>query len=143
MKTYNKYLIITAIVAVLISCKDKENKEQIAAQVPQEVPMQQNIPNKAKHVSNDEVCMVNDKHMEKKQMEVPFDGKMYYGCCAMCVERIPSDESIRKATDPFSGEKIDKSTAYIVSLNEEGNVAYFESEENFQKFIKANTLLKN
>jgi YHS domain-containing protein len=138
MKTYSKYLIIATIATVLISCKDKEIKEQIAVQAPQEVPVQQNIPNIAKHVPTDEVCMVNDKHMEKKQMEVPFDGKMYYGCCAMCVERIPTDESVHKATDPFTGEKIDKASAYIVSLNEEGNVAYFASEENFQKFMKDN-----
>lgn len=138
MKTYSKYLIIVAITAVLISCKDKENKEQTVAHTPQEVPVQQDIPNIAKHVPTDEVCMVNDKHMEKKQMEVPFDGKMYYGCCAMCVERIPTDENVRKATDPFTGEKIDKASAYIVSLNEEGNVAYFTSEENFQKFMKDN-----
>lgn len=138
MKTYSKYLIIATIATVLISCKDKEIKEQIAVQAPQEVLVQQNAPNIPKHVPTDEVCMVNDKHMEKKQMEVPFDGKMYYGCCAMCVERIPSDESVRKATDPFTGEKIDKASAYIVFLNEEGNVAYFASEENFQKFMKDN-----
>ncbi|KIA99735.1 MlpB protein [Flavobacterium sp. JRM] len=143
MKTYSKSLIIVAIAAVLISCKDKEAKEQITAQTPQEIPVQQDIPNIAKHVPNDEVCMVNDKHMEKKQMEVPYDGKMYYGCCAMCVERIPSDESVRKATDPFTGEKVDKSSAYIVSLNQEGNVAYFASEENFQKFMKDNEKTKN
>ena len=143
MKTYSKYLIIAAITAVLISCKDKENKEQIAVQTPQEVPVQQDIPNIAKHVPTDEVCMVNDKHMEKKQLEVPFDEKMYYGCCNMCVERIPNDETVRKATDPFTGQKIDKASAYIVSLNKEGNVAYFESEENFQQFLKENQLAKN
>lgn len=144
MKTYSKYLVIVAIAAILISCKDKENKEQTVAQTPQEQPVQQDAtPNKAKHVPTDEVCMVNDKHMGKKQLEVPFDGKMYYGCCNMCVERIPNDETVRKATDPLTGQKIDKASAYIVSLNEEGNVAYFESEENFQQFLKENELAKN
>jgi YHS domain-containing protein len=144
MKTYSKYLIIATIATVLISCKNKETKEQIVAQTQQEQSVQQNTaPNKAKHVPNDEVCMVNDKHMGKKQIEVPFDGKMYFGCCAMCVERIPNDESVRKATDPFTGEKIDKASAYIVSLNQEGNVAYFASEENFQKFMKDNERTKN
>ena len=49
--------------------------------------------------------MVNDAYMGKKQIEVPHDGKTYYGCCEMCVERIPKDKSVREATDPFSGEK--------------------------------------
>lgn len=49
--------------------------------------------------------MVNDAYMGKKQIEVPHDGKTYYGCCKMCVERIPKDKSVREATDPFSGEK--------------------------------------
>lgn len=143
MKTYSKYLIIATIAMVLISCKNKETKEQIVAQTPQEQPVQQNsAPNKGKQAPNDEVCMVNDRHMGKKQMEVPFDGRTYYGCCAMCVERIPSDESVRKATDPFTGEKIDKASAYIVSLNQEGNVAYFETENNYKKFIMNQEMLK-
>ncbi|WP_166922154.1 hypothetical protein [Flavobacterium poyangense] len=144
MITYSKYLIIAAVTAIFISCKDKENKAQVITQTQQEQPIQQNTtPNKAQHVPNDEVCMVNNKHMGKKQIEVPFDGKMYYGCCNMCVERIPSDETVRNATDPLTGQKIDKASAYIVSLNEEGNVAYFESQENFQKFIKENQPIKN
>jgi PBP1b-binding outer membrane lipoprotein LpoB len=75
MKTYSKYLILAAIAAVLISCKDKETKEQIAVQTPQEVPVQQeqqDIPNIAKHVPTDEVCMVNDKHMKKSKWKFPL-----------------------------------------------------------------------
>lgn len=144
MKTINKYFLIAVTATLLISCKKEENKKQTMVQNNQELSLKE-MPTapKSHHVPTDEVCMVNDMHMGKKQMEVPFEGKMYYGCCAMCVERIPKDESVRKATDPFTGKKVDKASAYIISLNEKGNVAYFESEENYKKFISANAPTTN
>lgn len=140
MKTIHKYFLIAVTATALISCKNEEIKPQTMVQNNQELTAKEiQTPQKGHHVPTDEVCMVNDMHMGKKQMEVPFEGKIYYGCCAMCVKRIPNDESVRKATDPFTGKKIDKASAYIISLNEKGNVAYFESEENYKKFITANT----
>lgn len=94
-----------------------------------------NGPKKGSRVLNSEVCMVNDAYMGKKQIEVPFKGEMYYGCCEMCVERIPKDESVRIATDPQTAEKVNKATAYIVLLNEEGSVAYFANEKNYNDFV--------
>lgn len=85
-------------------------------------------------VPNDLVCMVNNAFMGKAQMEVPVDGKMYYGCCEMCVGRLNDDESSRMATDPHSGNLVDKSEAYIVLENENGKVSYFESRENFESY---------
>ncbi|MET4141125.1 hypothetical protein [Pedobacter sp. UYP1] len=82
-----------------------------------------------------EVCMVNDAYMGKKQIEVPYQGKIYYGCCEMCVDRIPKDKTVRMATDPQTGKKVDKTEAYIVLLNEEGSVAYFANEKNYQQFL--------
>ena len=35
---------------------------------------------KGDKVPNETVCMVNDAYMGKKQIEVPHDGKTYYGC---------------------------------------------------------------
>lgn len=32
---------------------------------------------------SEEVCMVNNEYMGKKQFEVNFEGKIYYGCCQM------------------------------------------------------------
>ncbi len=34
----------------------------------------------------DLVCMVNDAYMGKKQLPIKFEGRMYYGCCEMCVK---------------------------------------------------------
>lgn len=90
---------------------------------------------KGDRVPNQEVCMVNDEYMGKKQIEVPFKGKTYYGCCEMCVERIPKDETVRMATDPQTGKKVDKTDAYIVLLNEQGSIAYFANEKNYQQFL--------
>ena len=52
--------------------------------------------------------MVNDAYMGKEtNRKYPMTGKTYYGCCRN-VERIPKIKSVREATDPFSGRKIDK-----------------------------------
>ncbi|MCC9019753.1 hypothetical protein [Flavobacterium lipolyticum] len=143
MKILGRYFLIAAMAVVLISCKDQENKPQNQVSDQQKLTVKDSTAvSEGTPVPNDEVCMVNDLHMGKKQIEVPFGGKMYYGCCNMCVERIPNDENVRQATDPHTGVKVDKASAYIVSLNKQGNVAYFESEENYQNFIQANKELK-
>lgn len=60
------------------------------------------------------VCMVNDAYMGKPQIPVPVNGKTYYGCCEMCVDKLNNIESARIAIDPFSGNQVDKSEAFIV-----------------------------
>ena len=72
------------------------------------------------------VCMVNDAYMGKPQIPVPVNGKTYYGCCEMCVDKLNNLESARIAIDPYSGNPVDKSEAYIVLMNPQGAVAYFE-----------------
>ena len=82
------------------------------------------------------VCMVNDAYMGKPQIPVPVNGKTYYGCCEMCVDKLNNIESARIAIDPFSGNQVDKSEAFIVVTNTQGAVAYFESEANYSAFKK-------
>lgn len=86
-------------------------------------------------VPSDLVCMVNDAYMGRLQFEVPFEGKTYYGCCEMCVERIPNDPSVRKAVDPNSGMEVDKADAFIVLAGTQGQVDYFENEESYRAFL--------
>lgn len=81
------------------------------------------------------VCMVNDAFMGKEQLKVEHEGKVYYGCCAMCQSRIPEDETVRVAKDPFTLETVDKADAYIVMIGDNGEVAYFKNEANYQQFI--------
>lgn len=82
------------------------------------------------------VCMVNDAYMGVAQIPVPVNGKTYYGCCQGCVDKLNNLESARIAIDPYSGNPVDKSEAYIVLMNTQGAVAYFESETNYSAFKK-------
>jgi len=82
------------------------------------------------------VCMVNDAYMGVVQIPVPVNGKTYYGCCQGCVDKLNNLESARIAIDPFSGNPVDKSEAFIVVTNPQGAVAYFESEANYNAFKK-------
>lgn len=143
MKIILKTLSIVALAAILlISCESKKTETTTAVTenkaVSKEI-VQKNNPEKGKNVPNNMVCMVNDAYMGKEQIEVPFEGKMYYGCCNMCKEKIPKDESARYATDPHSLKKISKADAYIVVIGNNNEVAYFESEGNYQQFLKENS----
>lgn len=87
-----------------------------------------------KPVPTDLVCMVNDEVMNKKQTPVPFEGKMYYGCCPACVTTLKTDRAARYSSDPLTGKEVDKATAFIIA-GENGAALYFESAENAQKFL--------
>ncbi|MGF7023633.1 MULTISPECIES: hypothetical protein [Sphingobacterium] len=87
-------------------------------------------------VPSDEVCMVNDAYMGKKQFDVKFGGKTYYGCCEMCKERIPNDASVRMAIDPYSHKQVDKALAVIAVTGNNGEVSYFESRDNYTNYLK-------
>lgn len=123
---------------VLTSCQNKTEEPAVTAHEEQMSDMMQPSQTMAYNVGdkvpNKQVCMVNNAYMGKNQFEVPYDGKTYYGCCNMCVERIPNDETARKAKDPFTGKEIDKANAYIVLKDQQGNVDYFENEENYKKY---------
>lgn len=84
-------------------------------------------------VANHEVCMVNDTFFGRDQIPVEVSGETYYGCCAACKQRLAEDEAIRHATDPTTGERVDKATA-IIAARPDGSVLYFASEENLAKY---------
>ena len=79
------------------------------------------------------VCMINNRSMADDQIAVEIDGKTYYGCCAMCKEKLVKDETSRYAIDPVSGKKVDKAKAVIGALPGAA-VLYFENETNLQKY---------
>ena len=82
------------------------------------------------------VCMVNDTVFPRDQIPVDVDGKTYFVCCEMCKGRLAKDAAVRSATDPVSGQAVDKATA-VIGASADGKVLYFESEETFSKFGKA------
>jgi len=140
MKTVLKRVGIAAAAMVLfIGCETtkKETPAEVTAAVrsqPIAAKPDQNTPKKGDSVPANLVCMVNNVYMGKSQLEVPFEGKMYYGCCEMCRERIPKDAVVRAAIDPLTLEKVDKANAYIVLIGDNGEVAYFKNEKNYRKF---------
>jgi len=81
----------------------------------------------------EKVCMMNDRYMGTAQIPVDVDGKRYYGCCAMCKERLARDRQARVALDPVSGKEVDKATA-LIAKRADGSVLYFENEANLKKY---------
>ena len=86
-------------------------------------------------VPNEKVCMVNNAYMGKKQLEVKYDGKVYYGCCADCQKKIPNQESARTAYDPVTQQPVDKSNAVIAIADQNDGVLYFENQSNYTTFF--------
>jgi YHS domain-containing protein len=78
-------------------------------------------------------CMVNNQFMGRPQIPVQVGGKTYFGCCAMCKDRLANDASARTAVDPVSKRPVDKSTAVIARLDS-GALVYFESEANLAAY---------
>lgn len=79
------------------------------------------------------VCMVNDTYMGKAQIPVEVEGKTYFGCCAMCKERLAKEPQTRVAQDPVTGESVDKSTA-VIAQDANGAVKYFASAETLRTY---------
>ena len=86
-------------------------------------------------VPKDEVCMVNNAYMGKRQIEVSYHGKKYYGCCEMCEKRIPREQEIRIAIDPVSGKQVDKADAVIAISGKNNEISYFENKENYKAYF--------
>jgi len=84
------------------------------------------------------VCFVNNQFMGADQIPVEVDGKIYYGCCEGCIDKLKKNlNEVRFAVDPLTGEKVDKALAYIVRKKHGGiAVLYFATEKNYKEFIK-------
>jgi len=142
MKKLIKKSGVLLVVAFSIVACNSEAKQSITKEtavvtpqkvINQETQQEYKIGSK---IPNDLVCMVNDAYMGKPQIPVPVNGKTYYGCCQMCVGALNNNETARTGIDPFSNKEVDKTEAYIVLMKEEGDVAYFESKENYLSFLK-------
>lgn len=89
-----------------------------------------------KRVEPQYICMVNNAAFDKEQIAVEVDGKTYYGCCSMCEARLKKDASLRMAVDPVTNVEVDKASA-VIGEDQNGNVYYFENEENFTNYSLA------
>jgi YHS domain-containing protein len=79
------------------------------------------------------VCMVNDQYMGKAQIPTAVAGKTYFGCCAMCKEKLEKNESARMSVDPTTGKPVDKALA-IIARDESGKVFYFQDEASMKRY---------
>ena len=77
--------------------------------------------------------MVNDQFMGKPQIPVQVEGRTYFGCCAMCKEKLEKQTAARTAQAPVTGEPVDKASAVIVK-DANGKVLYFASEETLRRY---------
>ncbi|WP_134089062.1 hypothetical protein [Olivibacter sp. XZL3] len=129
---------ISLLTLLLTACgQARSNKDEAAEHHSQATPESHKQSTQiGELVPSDEVCMVNDAYMGKKQFDVKFDGKTYYGCCEMCKERIPKDADVRVALDPYSHKQVDKALAVIAVTGKNGEVSYFESKENYANYLK-------
>ena len=90
-------------------------------------------------LQTDFVCMANNTYMGKKQIPVLIGGKIYYCCCKKCIDTLKNGDTFRYAKDPYSGEKVDKATAFIVKRYKiSDEVSYFASKENFISYKSTN-----
>ena len=130
-----KYIAIAIMtLVVFIACNSGTNNSEDTEVTANRTPQV------GDQVPNNLVCMVNNAYMSVPQLEVPYEGKTYYGCCEMCQERIPKEKEARIAVDPYSLKDVDKADAYIVLVGDQGQIAYFESEKNYKELIAKSNL---
>jgi YHS domain-containing protein len=79
------------------------------------------------------VCMVTNRAFQKDQVPVEVSGKIYYGCCEMCKDRLANDAKLRAAVDPYSRKEVNKADA-VLAQDSNGSVFYFENDTNLDAF---------
>jgi YHS domain-containing protein len=141
----NSIMFLAAmIIPFLLSSCSSRTKKDISDQVKSEevvqitTPAQEKIYNyKYEIVSNEKVCMVNDRYMVVTQIPIEVDGITYYGCCENCIAKIQNNiGNVRYSKDPVTGNKVDKASAIIVQNKKNGMVYYFETKTVADEFIK-------
>lgn len=85
-----------------------------------------------RRVAAEQVCMRSNRFLGKPQLSTEVEGRTYFGCCAGCTRGLSADAAARTATDPVTGQSVDKATA-VIGARPDGRVVYFESEETFAR----------
>jgi PBP1b-binding outer membrane lipoprotein LpoB len=129
--------IIAFSAALLSSCSSKSQSTVKGNSLG--AAQQQSPADSIKQIPNKQVCMINNKFMNKDQIPVPVSEKIYYGCCQGCVLTLKNDSTSRYDTDPLTNEKVDKAKAFvIIKPGSQDEVLYFKSESNARKYLKNN-----
>ena len=97
-----------------------------------------NVDNFIQVTEKNKVCMVNNFYnpmADFSEFMVKVEKKNYYGCCAMCKDKLKMSSQHRIAIDPLSKEKVSKADAYIVAdKTNKGKTYYFKNKANFLKW---------
>ena len=67
------------------------------------------------------VCMVNNFYnpmADFTEFKVNVEKKSYYGCCAMCKDKLKMSSNHRMATDPLTNEKLVKLTLILLQIKQ-------------------------
>lgn len=86
-------------------------------------------------IASSHTCMGSNQAQEKAQNYAIIDGRPYYGCTDMCIANLRQNPGFRYGLDPVSGKKVDKARA-IVGTRKNGQLLYFEKEENFLSYME-------
>ena len=123
------FLLPLSLVLGLSAC---ESSSSTAAPTAVVQPVQ--LPAGFERVADaSQVCMVNDQYMGKPQIPIAVEGRTYYGCCPMCKDKLTNQPESRTATDPVTGEQVDKARA-VMAQDAAGKVLYFASEATLQRY---------
>lgn len=123
-----KLLVVLFAITVAACSRDSGSSPQPAPQAAVVLPA-----GMSRVTDPSQVCMVNDQFMGKPQIPIAFEGRTYYGCCAMCKERLGKEPATRIAQDPVTGDQVDKATAIIIQ-DAAGKVMYFASEDTLRRY---------
>jgi YHS domain-containing protein len=124
----SKLLVLFLALGVAACTNDSSSATQSSSQVSAALPAGMT------RVSDpSQVCMVNNQFMGKPQIPVAVEGRTYYGCCAMCKDKLENDPAARTAQDPVTGEQVDKTKAVIIK-DDSGKVMYFASEDTLRRY---------
>ena len=88
-----------------------------------------------------DVCATHDVMRVAHGPEYHYQGKTYYFCYENCLRQFRSaPERFSRATDPVSGEQVDKAQGLIYTLG--GKVHYFSTAEHLKAFSENPDVLK-
>jgi len=117
-----KVLVMVAFLILLAACNNSANEKGRMSSRGHN-SMTANTPSKNGSIS-------------KYEIGDPVPHKFYYGCCAMCKDKLVNDLSARTAIDPVTNNRVDKADAFIAIAGDKGVVAYFENAQSFKRFFQ-------
>lgn len=127
-------LLVVVIAVMIAACSNESAPTSTQPTQPTQQAAAAVLPAGMTRVTDpSQTCMVTNQFMGKPQIPIAVEGRTYYGCCAMCKERLGNEPGTRTAADPVTGEQVDKASAVIVQ-DAAGKLLYFASEDTLRRY---------